>query len=89
MAQECLDQATVALILGLQSLVLLTEDVALLCLHGHLAFKLANVFCGNVSKLCHNVIALELTLSSRAEGASRDLVPQLPALLAGQLLALL
>ena len=44
MAEESLDQATVAFVLLHQSAVLLPESVALLCLQCHLAFELRDVF---------------------------------------------
>ena len=48
-AEECLDEAAVALILLHESCVLIAEGAALLRLHGHFALELGDVLCIYVS----------------------------------------
>lgn len=75
-------------------MVLDAELVALVSLEGDFAFKLANVFCLQ-DPLAHAEVEWlvmkenRLTFSPGAEGAGRDLVPELAAVLAAELLALL
>ena len=91
MSEECLDQAAIAFILLHDGLVLDSQSTDFLASHGKFAFQLGDVFCAFTS-VCDSSLwrfEVRLTLSSRSESTSRDLVPQLSSLFAGQLLSFL